>query len=136
MRADELRIGNYLKRDVFLKVNAQTIVDIWEKKKNYEPIPITEDWIIRFGFEMFDYLLDEDEEDDFTYIDYRLPFKNKRFYYTLCTSREAFFDFCLKLTWVTDAIMLVRIKYVHELQNVYFALTGEELRDNGWVVGY
>ena len=42
MRADELRIGNYLKKDVVVKIDAKIIFGIWAEAEDYEPIPITE----------------------------------------------------------------------------------------------
>ncbi|MGK3945644.1 hypothetical protein ABK046_45785, partial [Streptomyces caeruleatus] len=51
IKASELRIGNYLKSDVVVKIDARTIFDIWESSKKYEPIPITELWLYKFGFE-------------------------------------------------------------------------------------
>ena len=129
MKAQELRIGNYLKNDVVVKIDAKIIFNIWAEAEDYEPIPITEEWILKFGFEMFDYLVSDVFDDDFVYIAYKLMLKNKKSYYTICNRRTDYFDFCLKVIWAKE-IQLSAIKYVHELQNLYFALEGEELEIN------
>jgi len=137
MKAQELRIGNYLKKDVVVKIDAKIIFDIWIEAEDYEPIPITEEWVLKFGGEMYDYLVDDDEDDEennFTFIEYKLILKNKRYCYTVGSCPNGFFDFCLCLTWHRDPILLITIKYVHELQNLYFALEGEELIYNELII--
>ena len=125
MKAQELRIGNYLKKDTVVKIDAKIIFGIWAEAEDYEPIPITEEWVFKFGGEMFDYLVDDDD-DDFVYIAYKLMLKNKKSYYTICNRRTDYFDFCLKVIWAEE-IQLSTIRYVHQLQNLYFALEGKEL---------
>ena len=137
MKAQELRIGNYLKKDAVVKIDAKIIFGIWAEAEDYEPIPITEEWLFKFGAEMFDYLVDdsyEDEENNFTFIEYKLILKNKRYCYTVGSCPDGFFDFCLKSGWHHDPILLSTIKYVHELQNLYFALEREELVYNELVI--
>ena len=63
IQATELRIGNLIEkslksgqgRKIIDKVGVQDIVRIFENTGpfNYEPIPLTEDWLVRFGFELF-----------------------------------------------------------------------------------
>jgi hypothetical protein len=137
MKAQELRIGNYLKKDVVVKIDAKIIFDIWIEAEDYEPIPLTEEWVLKFGGEMYDYLVDDeddDEENNFTFIEYKLILKNRSYCYTVGSCPDGFFDFCLKLTWHPDPILLLTIKYVHELQNIYFALQGEELIYNELII--
>ena len=53
MKASDLRIGNYLYNDgVVVEIDARSIFDIWDDKglKNYQPIPLTEEWLVKFGF--------------------------------------------------------------------------------------
>ena len=115
MEASELRIGNYV-NDRF---DSQVIVcDITHTgiNLNYgystisinelKPIPLTEEWLLRFGFVKIrglhlckGYSLNSGEY--LVYIDDRGVY--------LKTNKNIF------------------IKYVHQLQNLYFALTGEEL---------
>ena len=58
-----LSIGNLLKRNgIVVTIDARSIFDIWNDegivKLGYEPIPITMEWIEKFGF-VFEELDDE-----------------------------------------------------------------------------
>ena len=137
MRADELRIGNYLKKDVVVKIDAKIIFDIWIETEEYEPIPITEEWVFKFGFELFDYwpTFDEDNEaPEFFYMQYKLKISGKSFYYTIYSSNNEEWQIAIKMKYFEDEILLSNIKYVHELQNLYFALRGEELIYNELII--
>ena len=118
MKASELRIGNYV-YDTLGKVNRidlEAITYIVKEPHNQvKPIPLTEEWFFKFGFalckkqvslnignELFDYAM----KNEF------IIWKDSRKGWTLDgrVSRETYY-----------------IQYVHQLQNLYFALTGEEL---------
>lgn len=76
-----------------------------------EPIPLTEEWLLKFGFEknfnnFYEKLINKDEDD----------FIGKL--------TDYFFAYYIDKK---DNYPLIYIKYVHQLQNLYFALTGEEL---------
>lgn len=77
-----------------------------------EPIPLTEEWLLKFGF-------DKTGEDDFdkTFGDIKQISIRKT---KLFTSN--------KLGVYYNSTRITIIKYVHQLQNLYFALTGEELK--------
>lgn len=72
------------------------------------PIPLNEEWLLRFGFrqdgEGWFWLR---RKDDITVLGYSYNIYGK------------FFELC--------EIRIPNIIYVHQLQNLYFALTGEEL---------
>ena len=77
--------------------------------KNYEPIQLTEEWLIKFGLNK---TVDHPgrklyEHDDII----PLWFSDKRVITDFYASR----------------VRIRECKYVHQLQNLYFALTGEEL---------
>jgi len=136
IQANELRIGNILIDNGFEAIRDSTdimdsvvsITSIWdsgkldyyigrkvgeiyenESIKEFSPIPLTEDWLVRFGFEYFK--------------------GNNSYQY------DSFMGFTI---WgrlkdgfsvhVQDIECGNPIKYVHQLQNLYFALTGEELQ--------
>lgn len=113
MKANELRIGNYvtLNNDVKI-VNGNLIKEQQQSEMiireiYLEPIQLTEEWLLKFGF---------------AWRGLNEKFLTK---YTPCgkavvNSKNGFF----KLAGVT---IEVEIKFVHQLQNLYFALTGEEL---------
>lgn len=107
MKATELRIGNYVQyQDKPVKVTGLNacMIDADEIfdpliEDNFNPIPLTEEWLKKFGFEFNQY-----------WNAYHMGrFKLNKGWY-LC-----------------DVVYDVAIKYVHQLQNLYFALTGEEL---------
>ena len=113
MTANELRIGNYVKsNDVnmapyfivtasFLKQN--------EKEMSWfiDPIPLSQKWLEKFGFEL-------DIEDD--------GYQKRK--YKVSVSDEGCLFF-INIGYYPEEI--AEFKYVHQLQNLYFALTGEEL---------
>jgi len=113
MEAKELRIGNFINYlgsgEVQIK-DAKALFNSMEQF-NYphpkvSPIPLTEEWLIKFGFVK--------HKDRFEY-------KIKEFRICLNSdSNEYVFP-----DW--DVFDYLQIKYVHQLQNLYFALTGEEL---------
>jgi hypothetical protein len=114
MKAQELRIGNYLKKDVVVKIDARSIFDIWEETKEYQPILLTEEWLLRLGFE----LLYSNLPNQYMY--------GKDLIRAMCDKRKGFNEI-----FVIDT---PHIKYVHQLQNLHFALTGEELIYDEWII--
>jgi hypothetical protein len=74
---------------------------------DFTPIPLTEEWLFKFGFENID--TNDDGGDNYWYLS-KTDFMLDRFFqsFTMNTS----FD----------------LEYVHQLQNLYFALTNEELK--------
>jgi len=114
--ANELMIGNYLYNDkVVVKIDARSIFDIWEKSKYYKPILITQEWLLKFGFEITESngLLNL-SINDFTRMEL-MPIKPEYCVYLVSKNN---LDICISLN---------RIKYINQLQNLYFALTGQEL---------
>lgn len=127
MKANELRIGNLLcvslksgkGRESHIKIGVQDIVKIKEGigSFNYKPIPLTEEWLVKFGFEK--HFINDSE----LYF-YRIKtlshghisfyFNSKGFNCDLGTTSGYHFG-------------TTQIQHVHQLQNLYFALTGEEL---------
>lgn len=116
MNANELRIGNLvnyymgapMSENILTKVEWKDLKNIGSGDKNYEPIPLTLEWLKRFGF----------QSDNFTDED-RTPFMRID---DACGSFILDDEFILM-----DIDTRVQIKHVHQLQNLYFALTGEEL---------
>jgi hypothetical protein len=118
MKANELRIGNYVTviktngtiEDFEAQIQCADITRIFDKCFNiwnYRPITITEEWITKLAFQdnTHGYYLEKSKQPNFdAYL----------FYYSSCD----------------DDVLLRGVRYVHELQNLYFALTGEELEIN------
>lgn len=145
MEAKELRIGNW----VHHKAKWSYLNDVEPLKEfdfqftqhdfyadaectlsienDLEPIPLTEQWLLGFGFELYDYEPDIDSEDDFIYKDYKKTLLGKQFYYTICECPNNEWDFGIKVSWAEQVMLSSSMKYVHQLQNLYYALTGKEL---------
>jgi hypothetical protein len=120
MKATELRIGNWVN---VVDKNYQ-VTQILERGVNcgligamydiVKPIPLTEEWLERFGFERYE------EYDEGGFVDFR---------YVLHINGLDFVSFwnSEELTVVNQPQTGVDVEYVHSLQNLYFALTGQEL---------
>lgn len=144
--ANELRIGNFLQyegdvcpimwiMDTHLCIIQDWVEDEEEDKfhedeiTKFEAIPITEQWLLDFGFEYHDYYVqdEEDIEDDSDGITHTYKIGgNKIWWYTINLNPSGLIEFC-KCGIYHDEIVISWPKSVHQLQNLYFALTGEEL---------
>jgi hypothetical protein len=118
MKAQELRIGNYLKKNVVVKIDAKIIFDIWIEAEDYEPIPLTEEWLLKFGFVK--------EPRDSGEVAFCMSEND-------CNVIIQDFGDGFLFIWELS-FMGKPIKYVHELQNIYFALQGEELIYNELII--
>jgi hypothetical protein len=108
---NELRIGNFI-NCVFSTRHCEVVeitTDDLKLKNGYadysqiEPIPLTEEWLLKFGFEI--------NVDGY--------FNHWNFDLHLYLDGDVFES--------NDLPMYIYLKHVHQLQNLYFALTGEEL---------
>ena len=115
MEAKELRIGNIVKYEntVYLHGGKITEVDniIQGETDYYEPIPLTEEWLLNFGIKNANFV--HEIKHPIVHI-YSI---NKWFF----AINE---DGSIRMIHPVNEI---NIKYVHQLQNLYFALTGTEL---------
>ena len=113
----ELRIGNYITEVTAFDGFYASVVSIGADTCIYgvgytalfdklAPIPLTEKWLLDFGF--------ENKEENWEKSDSNL------WDFLIILDYESFMYSYSKL----------EIKHVHQLQNLYFALTGEELTLN------
>lgn len=109
MEAKELMIGNYVLQDnEFIKgITSNSIHKFDLGFIKLEPIPLTEEWLLRLGFK------------DISNKSFKL-FKHNIYDFVLRIFEGGAISFCEK----NDYIL---IKSVHNLQNLYFAFTNEEL---------
>ncbi len=120
MKANELRIGNWVNflsnpikiEGVTNRLRPNCGYYHFEGFKNpmkgihVSPIELNEEWLLKFGF--------NSDEITFELNGFMLGwFKNNEFYY-LPTNQISFRN-------------KIQIKYLHQLQNLYFAITGNEL---------
>lgn len=125
IKANELRIGNYVSdrhasESFFAKVKKLDATRCYyggfhSSYSDLRPIPLTKEWLERFGFERNESKM-YDGHLDVWYI-YKYD-GNIMFNTELVTDGEIIIQF---------RRFPIVVKYVHQLQNLYFALTGEEL---------
>ena len=111
MKPQELRIGNWYQSVRWKKPVQLELSDLAELdhrcdgveldseiiSEMFEPLPLTEEWLIKFGFQNY---------GDMTI---------GNAYISLSINSDGFY------------FILTKLEYVHQLQNLYFALTGKEL---------
>lgn len=116
MKSTELRLGN-----LFIEKYSRQIIEVEKLEKNAitfsgkfkgewqaDPMPLNEDILLKFGFKRFPWGLVKNE----------LLFKDN------------IIKQCQELTIEIGNGFKTSVKYVHQLQNLYFALTLEELKIN------
>ena len=125
MKANELRIGNWVKHPAAVwshrtEVQGYGYVEFQWKEHDWagiaectinledvKPIPLTEEWLVKFGFDFDGYC----------------SYWKSEIELTKDTMDEHFQSF----NNVGSGLCQKEIKYVNQLQNLYFAITGEEL---------
>jgi len=131
IKPNDLRIGNVLKRYdgeivIVENINEAGIngeFDLCWSTYIYNElsgIPLTEEWLLKFGFEKGI----QKASTNTMYFDKK--YNNTNLYYILVDK----FPDCsiyLYVELLQSELCLRDIKYVHQLQNLIFALTGEEL---------
>ena len=124
MTANELRIGNYIfdALDGLCIVRGLTRRGIWIRggsgpatEDAFKPIKLNQEWIEKFGFKYHDGFRDSFYNEAIEI--YGDPFEKG---YQV----EAMFG----NHWPPELNRKLVIEYVHQLQNLYFALTGTELQ--------
>jgi hypothetical protein len=145
MRLNELRIGNFVyhkavwsyrqKQEPFIEFQFAwnesdwfAIGDCTLMEENIEHIPLTKEWLLKFGF-----YLDKDKWYNIKYFtDYNESIEEMCICINLVSNRCAVFDAIEETDMVNilsyPIMTAKRIYYVHQLQNLYFALTGIELQ--------
>ena len=128
MEAKELRIGNYV-YDVYDHVNRQIDgYDFINTKQHFKPIPLTEEWLLKFGFEKIPHFT--------VHNGMKLSIGRNRYLSVGDVNNPNQMMFlCSNVkdsNVVEDLVCVHNYDYdgwlnVHQLQNLYFALTGEEL---------
>jgi len=131
---EELRIGNHVKfpyqkdneylviegiKDDYIYYSARSVSNMNAPLDAIEPIPITEDLLLRLGFEKdgesynspsdeFDIILHQNEG--------------------MWTASNVFINSIQGISSGENFVCMGDcFKYIHQLQNLYFALTGQEL---------
>lgn len=122
MKPEELRIGNLVSDGTF--VNKISLADFYNMHLDdncpFTAIPITKEWLLKFGFN------ENYGEYDKEGINLDCEYTDKGEWITFLQAGnikpiESNNEYTCRYYPKSD------IKYVHELQNLYFALTKEEL---------
>ena len=124
MKAKHFKIGDYIAdsecEPYFFKVeeikkNEQGVLAVYYRNGSCmsidaEPIPLTQEWLLKFGFEK----TKQTKEDNniWTFIGSECKFELEQIITFFLYDNKCFGT---------------ELKYVHQLQNLYFALTNEEL---------
>lgn len=122
MTTNELRIGNYVMNEPTIDdweviiVKPGTIIQCEISPDSYVPIQLTEEWLLKFGYIKFE--LNQIYDEWFLNFDGVLKYKILQSSFNLKEVKEFV---------MPNSDKPINIKYVHQLQNLYFALTGEEL---------
>lgn len=117
MKASELRIGNIVNEGIVFGTIGNTI-HIEGKSNTFfeneiDPIPISEEWLLKFGFEKV----------------YISKFRTK---YDYVLDYSFGFDFNHGFANISDGPsfrgdIYTNILHIHQLQNFYYGITGKEL---------
>jgi hypothetical protein len=112
LKASELRIGNYAFRNgILVQVDGRSIMDAEAGLVVYDGVPLTEDWLLKFGFQQVG---NESK--------YFVAFQGRYHFVSLSSSRYNY-----QMGYEKDWLVQIPISPVHQLQNLYHALTGQEL---------
>ena len=143
MEARELRIGNLV--DYYgniVTINSINDNDVgfsdyvpvdYPLLEEINPIPITEDWLVKLGFELIDYdLFGEEDQDEEICLVFKIQhpkFKTWKLGVDLFVDDKHCQLYLILDDKLKDDYILYHsfIKHIHQLQNLFFALTGEEL---------
>lgn len=109
MKSNELRIGNFVLQDneLIAGIVSNTLHKFSIGQIYLQPIPLTEEWLLKLGFER--------QENNWKTLNLHFA--------TISWERLA----GTALSFEKESIYLPHIKFIHQLQNLYFTLTGEEL---------
>tara|TARA_R110000772_G_C12935450_1_gene400264 strand:+ start:92 stop:493 length:402 start_codon:yes stop_codon:yes gene_type:complete len=131
IKANELRIGNELFSGTVTSINKNSFsvfdgCSHWDSEAMHkdwieeQPIPLTEEWLLKFGMNYTDGFSNSRK----VYV------KNHEFDMSHITYSENEGLLRLSNGEQKGTMLIPWIKYVHQLQNLYFALTNEELTIN------
>jgi hypothetical protein len=109
LKQNDCRYGNYIVYSGSItQLNEKEMCHFFRFPETYKPIPLTEEWLVKFRFKK------TNESEDVEW-------------YALNNFNIAIHEEDNEVYFVFQHMVLRFIKSVHQLQNLYFALTGSEL---------
>lgn len=122
----ELRIGNWVRFKYCNSNNGWDFTTITEScfeskiiEKTYKPVKITKQWLKNFGF-------NKGTNTDFHALELTIETGNY-ILFLYADNQDKYSVVTVGLDSQLEKILCKDIKYIHQLQNFYFSLTGEEL---------
>ncbi len=143
IEAKELRLGNLLTNFLgeSFEVNIETLRAFATGHHEFgapQPIPFTEEWLIKFGFTVRNFVMNDQHKEPFIKtVDYKIAVSDFELEYESITVLKD--DPNHKSSNIFKLIgnggydepgeldLTNQVQYVHQLQNLFFALTGKEL---------
>lgn len=127
IKTNELRLGNIVSVNKGFEMYVSAIFkdtvyldfegnqgDVWEEKEeDVFLVPLTQEHLLNFGFEA------KSHYDNFILNSFEVSSTVR----VISTNKRS----CFYLSLTEDSIFNIKIDTVHQLQNLYFALTNEEL---------
>jgi len=123
MKATDLRVNNLVQhKDRLIEICGTTDAGVYVYSdsmhgstyfyliEEIKPIELTEEWLLKMGFE---------KRADWQFVNSKLVIE-----FWLIVNKKIDVRFRIN---ENESIPIREIKYVHQLQNLYYALTGEEL---------
>lgn len=112
INANELMLGNWVNHIMQnVKLTPNILLNISNDSRNYSPIQLTPEILEKAGFERVNHIHG----------------------YTFYSSKKKLGNPCIYVYDTKTEVMgymVSHVKYVHQLQNLYFALTGQQLEIN------
>lgn len=116
--ANELRLGNKLYRTgMVITVDALSIFDIFAGSNEYEPIPLTPEILESAGLKV---------KTNICGVNWTIHASPGKWF---TISKNSHGDFW-RTWWDCVMCFYVELKYLHQLQNLFHSLTGNELKIN------
>ena len=115
MKVTDFRIGNLVEDP---KGNIHKIERLDESSKISNGIKLTDEWLIKFGFIK--------DDNGIYWIDLEVEYLEL----IPSLSKKHWLPRYVQIVGLESKVKLRRIKFVHQLQNLFFVITGKELEKN------
>lgn len=130
LQAKDIRVGNWVSEDgKQYQAGTSTILMLEMEEGEVEPIPITGEWLRRGGFEKYQWNDSYFKKTVFGHLMITF-FKGDIFLYFTNVSYDQSGMRMGERRYVGNLNSTQNVKHVHALQNLTFALTGEEIEFN------
>ena len=114
MKLIDLRVGNTVLKDGKIKyVSIFTLNDTIDFADHFKGVPLTEEWLWKFGFTN----IDEGEfHKDWKFKGLKIRYKKENEKYIIGVWNDS-----------DDDCQIIWLDFVHQLENIFYMITGKEL---------